>query len=49
MEDFVEVEYEVCFYCGSRFIRKKGSSKIACQYCIEKYLKSLERLEVSYA
>jgi hypothetical protein len=49
MDNIIETEYETCFYCGSRFIRRKGSSQIACQYCIDNYLKSLQRLEVSYA
>ena len=49
MDELVEVEYETCFYCGQRFVRQKGSSRIACQYCIDNYLKSLNRLEISYA
>ena len=49
MEDVIELEYETCFHCGDRFIRKRGSTLIACELCIEKYLDSLKRLEVSYA
>jgi len=47
MDELVELEYETCFYCGDRFVRKRGSFQIACHYCITNYLKELRTKEVT--
>lgn len=46
MDEKIELEYEICFHCGQRFVRKRGNTQIACQYCITLYLKDLNRMEV---